>query len=343
MRREILFLILAVLACLIGTQPAPAEDAAPWKALETGWFSWQSTGPLLGPDAAAADPHVSIKDPAFVRHEGRWHLFATVRMQSGKVDIQYLNFADWAEAARAPRTILNMHDQYYGAPQVFYFRPHRKWYLIYQLGDKNKRPTFGPSFSTTADLADPKSWTPPARMIPDSPEGRKWLDFWVICDEAKAHLFYTSLDGHMWRCETALADFPLGWGEPELAIEGDVFEASHTYRLRGLDKYLTIIEAQGDSRRYYKAYLADRLEGPWHGLADTRDKPFAANANVRQAEPWTTNISHGELFRAGVDERMEVDPSNLRMLYQGASDPEYRESGGYGKIPWRLGILDRAE
>ena len=106
-----------------------------------------------------------------------------------------------------------------------------------------------------------------------------------------------------------------------------------------MDKYLTIVEAVGDARRYYKAYLADRLEGPWRGLADSRDKPFASVANVAQDKAWTTNISHGELLRTGTDETMEADPANLRFLYQGASDAEYR-GNPYGKIPWRLGILD---
>jgi len=69
----------------------------------------------------------------------------------------------------------------------------------------------------------------------------KWLDFWVICDEKNAHLFYTSLDGRMWRRQTAMADFPFGWSEPVLALQGDIFEASHTYRLKGRNQYLTIV------------------------------------------------------------------------------------------------------
>jgi hypothetical protein len=230
----------------------------------------------------------------------------------------------------------------YCAPQVFYFRPHKKWYLIYQIADKKHKPPFGPGYSTSTDLGDPKSWSKPEWLFPDPPQGQKWLDFWVICDRAKAHLFFTSLDGRMWHSETGLADFPAGWSAPKVAIQADLFEASHTYKLKGLAKYLTIVEAQGDRRRYYKAYLADRLEGPWRGLADSREKPFAAFSNVRPEEEWTTNISHGELVRTGHDETMEVDPANVRFVFQGASDPEYR-GNPYGKIPWRLGILEMAK
>jgi hypothetical protein len=127
-----------------------------------------------------------------------------------------------------------------------------------------------------------------------------------------------------------------------MALQADIFEASHTYRLKGMDKYMTIVEAQADARRYYKAYLADRLEGPWQGLADSRSKPFATISNVTQGKEWTTNISHGELIRSGVDETMEIDPADVRFLFQGASDPEYR-GNSYGKIPWRLGILEMAK
>jgi hypothetical protein len=144
----------------------------------------------------------------------------------------------------------------------------------------------------------------------------------------------------MWRRETKLSDFPLGWSDQTLALKADVFEASHTYKLQRRSEYLTIIEAQAAGRRYYKAYLADRLEGPWRGLADTLAKPFASHENVRQSPAWTASISHGELLRATVDERMEIDPANLRFIFQGASEQHYRGTN-YGGIPWRLGLLDQ--
>lgn len=311
------------------------------RGVEDGRFSWRASGPLIdvGPGRVGDDPIISIKDPTVVFQDGRWHVFATVRMNSGKVDMQYLNFADWSQASAAPRHILALHDQYNCAPQVFYFTPHKKWYLVYQFADKTRVPPFGPCFSTTDNLADPKSWTKPAPMVTNAPAKPKWLDFWVICDAEKAHLFYTSLDGHMWRRETRKADFPFGWSEQQLAIRADIFEASHTYKLKGSGRYLTLIEAQGDRRRYFKAYVADRLEGSWKALADSLGRPFAAHGNVRQDREWTANISHGELLRAGVDETMEVDPANLRFLFQGASDPEYR-GHRYADIPWRLGMLE---
>jgi hypothetical protein len=330
-----------VAAILVSCASAAASAEDPLTAFDEGRFQWKSSGPLIdvGPGRDAADPLVSIKDPTIVFHQGRWHVFATVRLKSGKVDIEYLNFADWSQANAAPRHILAMHDQYYCAPQVFYFTPHRKWYLVYQLAERTRKPPFGPCFSTSDNLADPKSWTKPQPMVTNVPDKPKWIDFWVICDADKAHLFYTSNDGNLWRRETKKSDFPSGWSEQQLALRADIFEASHTYKLKGRSQYLTIVEAQGNGRRYYKAYLADRLDGAWRGLADTLAKPFAAPGNVRQEAEWTTNISHGELIRAGVDEMMEVDPAHLRFLFQGASDSEYR-GRSYGSIPWRLGLLE---
>ena len=329
----------ALAAILLSFAPLVLADDAT-RALEDGVFSWRTGGPLL--DAGGrdeADPFVALKDPSIVFHEGRWHLFGTLRMKSGRVCMQYLNFADWAQAREAPRAVISFTDSYHCAPQVFYFTPHHRWYLIHQLTDRARTPAMGPYFSTTTNLADPKSWSKPELMVTNPVTGQKWIDFWVICDAEKAHLFYTSDDGHFWRRETKLADFPFGWSEQVLALQGDLFEASHTYKLKGREQYLTIMEALAPGRRYYQAYLADRLDGPWRGLATTLEKPFAARENVAQSPAWTGSISHGELIRTGVDELMEVDPAHLRFLFQGVSDAEYR-GAKYGGIPWQLGLLE---
>jgi hypothetical protein len=319
-------------------EPGPASTKA--TPLETGVFRWRSSQPLVwAARTNQADPEVSIKDPTLVFHDGKWHMFATVRMRSGKVDTGYLSFSDFKDAGTATLHILGLHGEYYCAPQVFYFTPHRKWYLVYQLADKTRTPPFGPCFSTSATIDDPKAWTKPQPMITNAPAKPKWLDFWVICSGDKAHLFYTSLDGHMWRRETRISDFPFGWSEQTLAIQGDIFEASHTYKLKGQDQFLTLIEAQGRGNRYYKAYVAKGLAGPWRELAASQEKPFASSANVTQPFAWTASISHGELLRSSNDETLEVDPVHLRFVFQGASNEEYNRA--YGAIPWRLGLLEQ--
>jgi hypothetical protein len=313
-----------------------AEDA-----LTTGNFRWTASPPLFSPAQRPDDPCCSVKDPTVVFHEGRWHLFCTIRSQKRTHQIEYCSFTDWKDADKAPRHLLNsINDEYYCAPQVFYFTPHKKWYLVFQAANKARGILYGPSYSTTENIADPASWSKFEPFYEKKPDNLKgWIDFWVICDATRAHLFFTSNDGRMWRAETKLADFPKGFGKPEVVLQGDIFEASHTYKIKDKEQYLTVIEAQAGIR-YYKAYLADQLDGKWRPLADTLQHPFAAKANVKDsADHWTDSISHGEFLRDGNDEHLTIDPAHLRFLFQGVLQKDMAGKK-YGEIPWRLGILE---
>ena len=103
---------------------------------------------------------------------------------------------------------------------------------------------------------------------------------------------------------------------------------------------MTVVEAQAGGRRYYKAYLAEKLDGQWTPLAATKDKPFAGPVNTRHTGThWTDSFSHGELIRDGFDQTLQVDPVHLRFLFQGVSD-QAKAGKKYGQIPWRLGMLE---
>jgi len=336
------------LTAVVAGVPAPECDAAGPSTAKTqatadllaGRFQWRVSPPLIEPVQRPPDVCYSVKDPSVVHYQGRWHLFCTIRGQNRSHQVEYLSFEAWERVNEAKRHVLRMHDGFFCAPQVFYFRPHGKWYLICQASDDSWEPKYGAAYATSTDIADPSSWSRLTPLGHRQANGKSGLDFWIICDDAKAHLFFTTLDGRMWREETALTDFPTGWSEPVLAIRGDIFEASHTYKLKGLDKYLTVVEAQGGHGwRYFKAYLADRLDGEWTPLAATREHAFASMANTQPiGERWTDSISHGELLRAGCDERIEVDPTDLRFLFQGVTNAA-RAGKPYGRIPWRLGML----
>lgn len=339
-------LIAAIVLTIVGSQAASSTEStvAPSskQQLQIGEFKWKTGLPLVLPADRSEESCFSIKDPSIVYYNRCWHLFCTVRAAKRTHTIEYLTFTDWKDANTVKRHILKCHSGYFCAPQVFYFTPQSKWYLICQAADLSWEPNYQPAWSTTDDIADPNSWSKLTPLFEHKPANvNAWLDFWVICDDAKAHLFFTSLDGRMWRAETNLTGFPLGWSEPVVALIGDVFEASHTYRLKGLNKYLTLIEAQnGNGWRYYKAYLADRLDGQWEPLAAEKDKAFASMKNVHQtAVHWTDSISHGELVRDGYNQNLQVDPQNLRFLFQGVTDRE-RQGKQYGEIPWRIGILE---
>lgn len=329
-----LFFLVAFLAAGMGLSAAgPSSLHVPAR--------WEYTVPLISPERRRQDPSHAQKDPTVVFHNRKWHVFMTVKLQ-GRSAIEYCAFEEWEAADAASRTILRVSDSdYYCAPQVFYFRPHQKWYLVYQVGV----PASGKMWvacSTTTNIADPHSWT---RAMPildgskDDPRTVGGLDYWIICDDQRAYLFFTSLDGRMWRLWTPRDEFPRGFRDCQLALQAKIFEASHTYRIKGRNQYLTIIEENG--RRFYKAYLADRLDGPWTPLADTAEKPFAGWNNIRPkpgVEPWTDNVSHGELVRDGSDETMTIDPADLRFVFQGMWD-KHKSGKGYGQFQWRIGLL----
>ncbi|MFO1475541.1 MAG: non-reducing end alpha-L-arabinofuranosidase family hydrolase [Verrucomicrobiota bacterium] len=303
-------------------------------------LQWTASAALIGP-AADSRGIVSVKDPTVVRYNDRWHVYATTADTNGHWGMVYLNFADWADAAGAKRYYLDQNPNlrgYHCAPQVFFFRPQNKWYLVYQSGP--------PQYSTADDLARPETWTKPASFFPTNPPGvsKSWLDFWVICDATNAYLFCTGDNGRMYRSRTRIEDFPNGLSNPEVVIEGAreaVFEAGMTYKIKGADAYLTLVEAIGPNARYYRAWISDRLDGEWEplGSATTFAQPFAGINNLTFAEgvkPWTRDISHGELIRDGYDQTPTVDLNNLQLLFQGR-DPAINPS--YSQLPYRLGLL----
>ncbi len=331
---------LVAIGLLAGPLATLAATHEPFRVPER----WEYSPPWIAPEARQIEPSHAQKDPSIVFYQGKWHVFMTVKLP-GKSAIEYCSFDRWEHANSSKRTILRLStSDYYCAPQVFYFRPHKKWYLVYQVGVPNQDKMWV-AFSTTQNIADPLSWTQAAPILDggkDDPRKVGGIDYWVICDKQRAYLFFTSNDGRMWRLSTPLDQFPRGFGNCELALQAKIFEASHTYKLRGRDQYLTIIEENG--RRYYKAYVADRLDGEWAPIADSAEHPFAGWSNIRPApgvEPWTDNVSHGELVRNGYDETLTVDPDNLCFVFQGIWDRE-KQGLKYGQFPWRIGLLTPA-
>ena len=122
--------------------------------------------------------------------------------------------------------------------------------------------------------------------------------------------------------------------------KGTLFEGGSTYRLKGRNAYLTLIEAFGPTgNRYYRSFVASTLDGAWTPLADSWDNPFAGSANVTfdGGAAWTKDVSHGEMVRDGYDQKLEIDPAKLQFLYQGV-DPA-QTGVDYSQLPYRLSLL----
>jgi endo-1,4-beta-xylanase len=323
--------------------PPPAP--APLRAVPglPASFAWTSTGPIIVPTSDATHDLVAVKDPTVVRYKDRWHVFASSVARGGIYGMVYTSFTDWSDAPKAPLYYMDNtrgFKTYVAAPQVFYLTPQKKWYLVYQSGP--------PMFSTADDVGDPTKWTEPssffAKTPPDVEKNGGWLDFWVICDAEHCHLFFSNDKGRWYKSKTTIDKFPYGMSEPVVVMQdaeaGRLFEACNVYKING-GKYLALIEAfdkTSNYQRYFRSWTADSLEGPWTVLHDDATSPFAGKANVTfDGAPWTDNISHGEMIRAGHDETMTIDGAGLRYLYQGFAPSA--NTSNYNAIPWQLGLL----
>ena len=304
-------------------------------------LKWKSTGALVKPVSDANHTIVSVKDPTVVHYNGLWHIYATAYSTSANTwSMVYLNFKDWADAPKAKLTYIDVNPAlkgYHCAPSLFYFTPQKKWYLVFQSQQ--------PQYCNTDDISKPETWTAPQNFFDRQTRlPRLPIDYHLISDGTYMYLFFTGDDGNFYRSRTKIEDFPNGMSAPEIAIQENrntLFEASITYKIKGTDTYLTLIEAMSPSR-FYRAWVSDRLDGQWTPVPDatTWDKPFAGINNVTFEDgvtPWTRDISHGELLRDGYDEKMTIDPNNLQFLYQGR-DPANSERR-YEMYPYQLGLL----
>ncbi|MGC4091133.1 MAG: non-reducing end alpha-L-arabinofuranosidase family hydrolase [Polyangiaceae bacterium] len=260
----------------------------------------------------------------------------------------YTSFADWKDAPNATQYYLNENPAltgYHCAPQVFFFAPQNKWYLVFQSGQ--------PQYSTNDDIARPEAWTKPVNFFATEPATVKankgsggWLDFWVICDQARCHLFFTDDNGELFRSQTKVEDFPNGFEEPVIAIQGTketLFEGSASYRVEETNGYLTMVEGFGPSgQRFYQSFVSDALDGEWTEAQATWENPFAGLNNVSFASgvTWSQQVSHGELIRSGYDQTLSISLRDLRFLYQGV-DPK-KGNPEYFRLPYRLALLTRS-
>jgi hypothetical protein len=301
-------------------------------------FKWKSGPPVISPKPPAGRTFASIKDPTIVFHDGKYHVFATVYDTAGNGGWSsvYLNFTDFAQANSAQQQ--HMAGWPTGgtvAPQVFFFRPHNKWYLIFQWNGR---------YSTNDDINNVNGWSRPQPLLKGEP-GQMGntlgaLDFWNICDDKNCHLFFSRDDGKLYRSKVSIDKFPAFDGYETVMTapsSGLLFEASNVYKVDGTNKYLLMVEAFDNSPRFFRSWTSESLDGPWAPLADTKQKPFAGPANVTfEGGDWSDDISHGEMIRSGSDERMTINACNMQFLYQGR-DPS--AGGAYERLPYKLGLI----
>jgi hypothetical protein len=295
---------------------------------------WQVGEPILLPGPEGSFDHVAVKDPSVVFFEGWWHLFYTARSET-EYTTGYVSAEELRGLQSAPRhelEVIRGRGRYGCAPQIFYLTPHRTWYLIFQTCDAN----YQPAFSTTVTIAKPETWSAPQALIGKDTRA-KWIDFWVICDQERAYLFYTQAHQEVMVRSTALDDFPRGWGEARQAFTG-VHEAVHVYKVVGRPEFHMIYELNDGGVRSFGLARSVHLAGPWEKVTDR----YATGDQLRYTgKAWTDMVSHGEALRSSYDERMEYGPRGCRWIVQGMLNEDAR--GPYPSLRWKLGVMTRIE
>jgi endo-1,4-beta-xylanase len=327
------------------SEPPPTTAPPPTGTLPSS-FAWSSSGPLAGPmQVDPARTFVSVKDFSVTRHNNEWLIYGTTASTSGGWSLVHYSFADWPQAASASQTQLDIASAigpgYRAAPQLLYFAPQDLWYLVYQS------PL--PTYSTSTDPSDPTSWSAPQFFMTSEPPilvenkgSGGWLDFWVTCDSANCYLFFSDLNGHLYRAQTSVGNFPNGFGNTVIVLEDPnrfpLWEASNVYKVQGQDQYLLLVEAIGsDGNRWFRSWTSTSLAGSWTPLADTEANPFARSNNVTFPGGWSRDVSHGDLVRVNNDQTQTIDPCGLQYVYQGR-DPS-SDGQDYSQLPYRMGLL----
>ncbi len=295
-------------------------------------YIWEIGDPIFSQGSAGSFDKVAVKDPSIFFFENAWHVFYTARSQN-EYTTGYVSAKDLSELQTNRRYELKQirgKTRYGCAPQIFYFEPQKKWYLIFQNTDSN----YQPAFSTTSTISNPDSWSSSKPLLlKEKPE--KWIDFWVIADESKVYLFYTEAHNGVVVRSTNIEDFPNEWSNGEKVFD-NVHEAVHVYKVKNKPEYHLIYELNNDGIRSFGLATAKNLMGPWQKITDN----YATGEQLKyvgENELWTEMVSHGEAIRSGYDQRMEYEPENCRWIIQGILRNQINPD--YPSLPWKLGIM----
>ena len=227
-------------------------------------IAWSGSAPVISPRSDATH---ELSRPSRIRRlcngNGRWHVFASSVSTQGAYNMVYTSFSDWSEAsATAPLAYMDQttgFNTYVAAPELFFFRPQNKWYLVFQSGP--------PMYSTANDPGDPTAWAPPKPFFASQPaivvsNGGDWLDFWVICDKASCHLFFSDNHGRWYNSKTAIDQFPNGFGDPVVVMQN----TNAGPNLRGLERLQD--ERDEPVPRHHRGVRQDLGQSPLLPLLD---------------------------------------------------------------------------
>jgi len=331
---------------------------------------WTVGKTLLTAGEKDAFDNVAVKDSSIVFYDGKYHLFYTAKMSQeneGKIkyDISTGYVAAESLEGLAAAKRYNLEDTAgveLIAPQIFYFEPQKLWYLVGHRRNKGK-PNLMPIYMTNPDINNVYGWSESTDIKTAKSNDNFWIDFWVICDDEKAHLFYSDQRGSVLRMECPIGEFPKGFATSKedisLTVTGQddyagwsMFEAQHVYHVKNPDKYLIVLECGyyeadknwfGDARRRFMiAMVADKLEGPWVRIEENENEFFACGPSIFNEDGTKsdyTQVSHPELIRSGYDQKLEIEDYNIQIMFQSFDGTKIPDGYNYNELPWELLLI----
>lgn len=368
-----IFLIILIMnGCRSSSHTSPESSNIIIPDIPSG--RWYVSNPILEAGPEHSFDEISVKDPSIVYYNGKYHLFYTGKatyetrdslkyLSKNGSGLGYVSAPSLKELAEAKRFDMGaLTGSVIVAPQVFYFEPQGLWYIIAQTIVDGK-PDLMPVYLTNPDIEDVCGWSEPSIIQTNKSTNGFWIDFWVICDDQKAHLFYTDHEGSLFRIECPLEQFPSGFKnereETVLTVRGEnesgrwrLHEASHIYYVRAFDHYFNILEAvyphptrknYWDSRnRFVFGMVAKKLEGPWFRVEPAMNTFLGDPSNLFNLDGSLSKydqVSHPELIRAGYNQKLEIEDYDLQILFQ-AFDAETTGSDyDYNYLPWKLLVM----
>ena len=195
-------------------------------------------------------------------YNNKYHVFATV--YNGGYKSMYTSFSDFTQAASGTYQSFAPGGSSTVAPQVFYFAPQNKWYIFTQWPAK---------YTTSSNIES--GWSAPKTLWPGNDQYGGALDYWVICDSTNCYLYFFKDDGKMYYVSTTIANFPnFNVSQVKTAnVQGAggqsiLFEAGNVYKLKGVNKYLLLVEGWGsaESKRFFRSWTSTSLDDPGYRI-----------------------------------------------------------------------------